>query len=60
MLKRPVGGDRGTALIGRGHEPEQQLGAGVIEPGNQFHQLEQVGAQQGVMILPTVLSARPR
>ena len=49
-LEGPVGGDaQGAAFVGGGDEPEQQLGAGVVERGEaEFVEDDQVVAEQGV------------
>ena len=50
LLERPMGGHgQGAAFVGGGDEPEQQLGAGVVERGEaDFVDDDEVGAQQGV------------
>jgi hypothetical protein len=50
FLERPVRGHcQGAALVGGGHEPEEQLGAGVDERGEpDLVDDHQLGAQQGV------------
>ena len=50
LLERPVGGDRqGAAFVGGGDEPEQQLGAGVVERREpDLVDDDQVVAEQGV------------
>ena len=49
LLERPVRADgQGAAFVGAGNEPEQQLGAGVVERGEpEFVEDDQVDAQQG-------------
>src|SRR5207247_6370615 len=53
-LEGPVAGDaRGAAFAGGGDEPEQQLGAGVVQRGEPgFVDQEQVVAEQGLDHLP--------
>ena len=48
-LERPVRADgQGAAFVGAGDEPEQQLGAGVVERGEaEFVEDDQVDPQQG-------------
>src|SRR5690348_1562068 len=50
LVEGPVGGDaQGAAFVGGGDEPEQQLGAGVVEGGEpDLVADDQVVAQQGV------------
>ena len=50
LLEGPMGGHgQGAAFVGGGNEPEQQLGAGVVERGEpDLVDDDQVGAQQGV------------
>jgi hypothetical protein len=54
LLEWPVAGDaEGAAFVGGGDEPEQQLGAGVVERGEpDFVDQEQVVAEQGLDDLP--------
>ena len=61
-LEGPVAGDaQGAAFVGGGDEPEQQLGAGVVEGGEaDLVEDDQVVAEQVSMTRPTLLSARPR
>ena len=49
LLEGPVRADgQGSAFVGAGDEPEQQLGAGVVERGEaEFVEDDQVDAQQG-------------
>ena len=49
LFERPVRADgQGSAFVGAGDEPEQQLGAGVVERGEaEFVEDDQVDAQQG-------------
>ena len=53
-LERPVRADaQGAAFVGGGDEPEQQLGAGVIERGEaELVADDQVVAEQGLDDLP--------
>jgi hypothetical protein len=50
LLERPMAGDgQGSALVAGGDEPEQQLGAGVVERGEaNFVDDDKVCAEQGV------------
>ena len=54
LVEGPVGADpEGAAFVGGGDEPEQQLGAGVVERGEpDFVDQEQVVAEQGLDDFP--------
>jgi hypothetical protein len=54
FVEGPVAGDaQGAAFVGGGDEPEQQLGAGVIQRGEpDFVDQEQVVAEQRVDYFP--------
>jgi len=54
LVEGPVAGDaQGTAFVGGGDEPEQQLGAGVVQRGEpDFVDQKQVVAEQGVDHFP--------
>ena len=62
LVERPVAGHaESAAFVGGGDEPEQQLGAGVVEGGEaDFVDEDEVVAEQGLNDFPTLLSARPR
>ena len=56
-----TGHAQAATLVRGGHETKQQLGTGVIEGSKaQLVDQNQVVAQQRLITLPTVLSARPR
>ena len=61
-LEGPVAGDaEGAPFVGGGDEPEQQLGAGVIQGANPTSSQMIRSLRSRVSITrPTLLSARPR
>ena len=62
LVEGPVGADtEGAALVGCGDEPEQQLGARVVQGANPASSMMTRPARRMVsMTRPTELSARPR
>ena len=63
LLKGPVRADgQGSAFVGASDEPEQQLRCGVSSSGAKPSSSRMIRSTRSrdSMILPTVLSARPR
>jgi hypothetical protein len=62
LFERPVGTDpEGLPFVGGGHEPEQELGAGVVDGAKPTSSAMTRSARRRVsMTRPTELSARPR
>jgi hypothetical protein len=62
FFEGPVRTDgQGSAFVGAGDEPEEQLGAGVVERGEaELVENDQIDPEQGFDDLADGVSARPR